>query len=75
MNTSEAFLASIEESIANAEKQQQERKGMMVYLDKNTPILVQYSSEDDFNQAKSVSSRKGSQSCLRNVVDKGGRLS
>lgn len=75
MNTSEAFLASIEESIANAEKQQQERKGMMVYLDKNTPILVQYSNEDDFNQAKSVSSRKGSQSCLRNVVDNGGRLS
>ena len=73
MNTAEAFLADIEKSIANAEKQQQERKGMMVYLDKNTPILVQYSSEDDFNQAKSVSSRKGQQSCLRNVLDNGGR--
>ena len=66
----------MEESIARHEKQlnSQPRKGMMVYLDKNTPVLVQYSNDNDFNKAKKVSSRKGSQSCLRNVVDAGGRL-
>ena len=70
------FINDMEESIARHEKQliSQPRKGMMVYLDKNTPVLVQYSNDNDFNKAKKVSSRKGSQSCLRNVVDAGGRL-
>ena len=76
MNTSEAFLASIEESIANAKKVANSipRKGMMVYLDKTTPVMVQYANDADFQKAKSVSSRKGQSSCLRNVLDAGGRL-
>ena len=66
----------MEQSIANYEKQQNSkpRRGMMIYLDKNTPILVQYADEKDFNKAKAVSSRKGQQSCLRNVIDNGGRM-
>lgn len=70
------ILKDIEESIARYEKEQasKPRKGMMVYLDKNTPILVQYADEKDFNKAKAVSSRKGQQSCLRNVIDNGGRM-
>ena len=76
MKASEAFLESINQSIANAEKQanSQPRKGMMVYLDKSTPIMVQYENQDSFNKAKSVSSRAGQSSCLRNVIDAGGRL-
>jgi hypothetical protein len=75
MNTAEAFLQDIERSIKQVEQQanSQPRKGMMVYLDKSTPIMVQYASEDSFNKAKAVSSRKGQQSCLRNVIDNGGR--
>ena len=75
MNTAEAFLQDIELSIKQVEKEanSQPRKGMMVYLDKSTPIMVQYASESSFNKAKAVSSRKGSQSCLRNVIDNGGR--
>jgi hypothetical protein len=70
------FLQDMEQSIANYEKQQNSkpRRGMMIYLDKNTPILVQYADEKDFNKAKAVSSRKGQQSCLRNVIDNGGRM-
>lgn len=75
MNTAEAFLQDIERSIKQVEQQanSQPRKGMMVYLDKSTPIMVQYASEDSFNKAKAVSSRQGQQSCLRNVIDNGGR--
>ena len=48
MNTAEAFLQDIERSIANAERQadSQPRKGMVVYLDKSTPIMVQYKSSE-----------------------------
>jgi len=55
-------------------KDSQPRKGMMVYLDKSTPILVQYTNEDSFNHAKTITSRKGQQSCLRNVTPNGGKL-
>ena len=70
------FIADMKASIAKHEKElaSQPRKGMMVYLDKSTPILVQYASEDAFNKAKSVTSRNGQSSCLRNVLDAGGRL-
>ena len=70
------FIADMNASIAKHEKElaSQPRKGMMVYLDKSTPILVQYASSDSFNKAKSVTSRKGQSSCLRNVIDGGGRL-
>jgi len=76
MNTTEAFLESINQSIANVEKQvnSQPRKGMMIYLDKSTPVMVQYANQESFNQAKSISSRAGQSSCLRNVLDAGGRL-
>lgn len=76
MNTAEAFLQDIELSIKQVEKEanSQPRKGMMVYLDKSTPIMVQYANESSFNKAKAVSSRKGQQSCLRNVIDNGGRM-
>jgi len=46
---------------------------MMVYLDKNTPILVQYADNKSFQKAKAVSKRAGQSSCLRNVLDNGGR--
>ena len=70
------FIADMNVSIAKHEKElaSQPRKGMMVYLDKSTPILVQYASEESFNQAKSMTSRKGQSSCLRNVLDGNGRL-
>ena len=70
------LIADMNASIQKHEKElaSQPRKGMMVYLDKSTPILVQYASADSFNQAKSVTSRRGQQSCLRNVIDSGGRL-
>ena len=70
------YLADMELSIQRSKSgaSNEKRKGMMVYLDKNTPILVQYADEKDFNKAKAVSSRKGQQSCLRNVIDNGGRM-
>ena len=70
------FIADMTASIQKHEKElaSQPRKGMMVYLDKSTPILVQYASAESVNQAKSVTSRRGQQSCLRNVIDSGGRL-
>ena len=50
------FLQDMKQSIANYEKQQNSkpRRGMMVYLDKNTPILVQYADEKDFNKARVI---------------------
>ena len=70
------FIAEMNASIEKHKRElaSKPRKGMMVYLDKNTPILVQYADEESFNKAKAVSSRKGQQSCLRNVVDNGGKL-
>ena len=70
------FIADMNASIAKHEKElaSKPRKGMMVYLDKSTPILVQYADEDSFSNAKRVSSRKGQSSCLRNVIVDGGRL-
>ena len=71
MNTAQAFLQDIERSIANAKRQadSQPRKGMVVYLDKSTPIMVQYKSSEAFDNAKRMTSRKGQSSCLRNVLD------
>lgn len=70
------FIADMEESIRRHEKEllQKPRKGMMVYLDKSTPILVQFTDEKSFDNAKAMTSRKGQQSCLRNVLDNGGKL-
>ena len=76
MNTSEAFLASINESIANAKKVANSipRKGMNVYLDKSTMVMQQFADPSAFSHAKQVTARKGQSSCLRNVLDGGGRL-
>ena len=76
MNTSEAFLASIENSIANAEKESNSipRKGMNVYLDKSTMIMQTFTDPSAFAHAKKVTARAGQSSCLRNVLDAGGRL-
>ena len=76
MNTSEAFLASINESIANAKKVANSipRKGMNVYLDKSTMVMQTFSDPSAFAHAKKVTARAGQSSCLRNVLDAGGRL-
>ena len=76
MNTSEAFLASIEQSISNAKKVANSipRKGMNVYLDKSTMVMQQFVDPSSFAHAKKVTARAGSSSCLRNVLDAGGRL-
>jgi len=76
MNTSEAFLASIEQSIANAEKMANSipRKGLNVYLDKSTMQMEQFYDPKAFEYAKKVTARAGQSSCLRNVLDAGGRL-
>ena len=75
MNTSEAFLASIENSIANAEKESNSipRKGMNVYLDKSTMVMQQFADPSAFSHAKQVTARKGQSSTLRNVLVAGGR--
>ena len=76
MNTAEAFLDSINQSIANAEKEANSipRKGMNVYLDKSTMVMQQFTDPSACSHAKQVTARKGSSSCLRNVIDAGGRL-
>ena len=54
MNTSEAFLASIENSIANAEKEANSipRKGMNVYLDKSTMVMQQFADPSALSGTK-----------------------
>ena len=76
MNTAEAFLDSINRSIANAEKQSNSipRMGMNVYLDKSTPIMVQFTNPDSFKHAQKITARKGQSSTLRNVLDGNGKL-
>jgi hypothetical protein len=70
------FIADMNASIEKHERElaSKPRRGMMVYLDKSTPILVQFADEGSFDRAKAISSRKGQQSCLRNVLDNGGKL-
>ena len=76
MNTAQAFLDSINQSIANAEKIANSipRKGMNVYLDKSTMQMEQFYDPKAFEYAKKVTARAGQSSCLRNVLDAGGRL-
>ena len=76
MNTAEAFLDSIKQSITNAEKIANSipRKGMNVYLDKSTMVMQTFSDPSAFAHAKKVTARAGQSSCLRNVLDAGGRL-
>ena len=76
MNTTEAFLESINQSIANAEKVANSipKKGLNVYLDKSTMVMQTFSDPSAFEYAKKVTARAGQSSCLRNVLDAGGRL-
>jgi hypothetical protein len=76
MNTSEAFVDSIKQSIANAEKIANSipKKGLNVYLDKSTMVMQTFSDPSAFEYAKKVTARAGQSSCLRNVLDAGGRL-
>jgi uridylate kinase len=76
MNTTEAFLDSIKQSITNAEKIANSipRKGMNVYLDKSTMVMQTFNDPSAFAHAKKVTARAGQSSCLRNVLDAGGRL-
>ena len=75
MNTTEAFLDSIKQSISNAEKIANSipRKGLNVYLDKSTMVMQQFADPSAFDHAKKVTARAGQSSCLRNVLDAGGR--
>jgi len=76
MDTAQAFIDSINQSIANAEKIANSipRKGMNVYLDKSTMQMQQFYDPNAFAYAKKVTARAGQSSCLRNVLDAGGRL-
>ena len=76
MNTAQAFLDSINQSIANAEKVANSipKKGLNVYLDKSTMVMQTFSDPSAFEYAKKVTARAGQSSCLRNVLDAGGRL-
>ena len=75
MNTAEAFEASIKDSIALGEKIANSipRKGLNVYTDKSTMIMQQFADPSAFAHAKKVTARAGQSSCLRNVLDAGGR--
>jgi len=76
MNTAEAFLADIEKSKAINKKIMDSipRKGLNVYLDKSTMQMQQFYDPKAFQYAKKVTARAGQSSCLRNVLDAGGRL-
>ncbi len=75
MNTAEAFIASIEQSKALGEKIANSipRKGLNIYLDKSTMVMQQFADPSAFDHAKKVTARAGQSSCLRNVLDAGGR--
>ncbi len=75
MNTSEAFLASINESIASAEKIANSipKKGLNVYLDKSTMVMQTFSDPSAFEYAKQATARKGQSSILRMQMDGAGR--
>ena len=76
MNTAEAFLADIEKSKAINKKIMDSipRKGLNVYLDKSTMVMQTFNDPSAFAHAKKVTARAGQSSCLRNVLDAGGRL-
>lgn len=76
MDTAQAFLADIAKSITNAEKVANSipRKGMNIYLDKSTMVMQTFADPSVFAHAKKVTARAGQSSCLRNVLDAGGRL-
>lgn len=76
MDTAQAFVDSINQSIALGEKIANSipKKGLNVYLDKSTMVMQTFSDPSAFAHAKKVTARAGQSSCLRNVLDAGGRL-
>jgi len=76
MDTAQAFIDSMNQSITNAEKIANSipRKGLNIYLDKSTMVMQQFTDPSAFDHAKKVTARAGQSSCLRNVLDAGGRL-
>ena len=76
MNTAEAFIADMNQSIAIEEKKANSipRRGLNIYLDKSTMVMQQYADLSAFDSAKQASARKGQSSILRMQMDGGGRL-
>lgn len=76
MDTAQAFLNSIKQSKALGEKIANSipKKGLNVYLDKSTMVMQTFNNPSAFAHAKKVTARAGQSSCLRNVLDAGGRL-
>ena len=70
MNTSEAFLADIQKSIANAEKIANSipKKGLNVYLDKSTMVMQTFNDPSAFAHAKKVTARAGQSSCSSQCI-------
>ena len=70
------FSTDIVESIKSAEKIANSipKKGLNVYLDKSTMVMQTFNDPSAFAHAKKVTARAGQSSCLRNVLDAGGRL-
>ena len=75
MNTAQAFLESINQSIANAEKIANSipKKGLNVYLDKSTMVMQTFNDPSAFEYAKQATARKGQSSILRMQMDGAGR--
>ena len=75
MDTTQAFLADIQKSIANAEKIANSipKKGLNVYLDKSTMVMQTFNDPSAFEYAKQATARKGQSSILRMQMDGAGR--
>ena len=75
MNTAQAFLNSINQSIALGEKMANSipKKGLNVYLDKSTMVMQTFSDPSSFEYAKQATARKGQSSILRMQMDGAGR--
>ena len=76
MNTAQAFLNSINESIAHGEKIANSipKKGLNVYLDKSTMVMQTFNDPNAFEYAKQSTARKGQSSILRMKMEGNGRL-
>ena len=76
MDTAQAFYASMEQGKALGDKIKASipYKGMNTYRDKSTMVMERFIDPKAFQYAKQVTARAGQSSCLRNVLDAGGRL-
>jgi len=75
MNTAEAFIADMNQSIAIEEKKANSipRRGLNIYLDKSTMVMQQFVDPSAFANAKQATARKGQSSILRMQMDGAGR--